>query len=173
MFIIDPKTLSLGTGIPLPCNFLSGGIATPFVRGGDYDGDGFRDALVFCPDTSGKTVLTMFWGDSSASFAASRSTNIPTPSDPVVSATSYRVGPVIPRSVAMLTTNGVFLTTPGGSDGRTFGSVTQDTTLPGGSFISAADIDGDGVADLGIVDATKTQVQFFRGIPVNDSSSVP
>ncbi len=173
MFIIDPKTLSLGTGIPLSCNFKSGGAATPFLRGADYDSDGFRDALVYCPDVSGKTVLTMFWGDSSGSFAASRSTNIPTPSDPVISVTNYRAGPVLPRSVAMLTANGVFLTTPGGSDGRTFGSVTQDTTLPGGSYIGAADIDGDGVADLGIVDVTKTQVQFFRGIPVNDSSSVP
>lgn len=171
LFAIDPSTLTPGPAITLPCTYQSPGVLQ--LRDVDLDGDGHLDALVFCPDVSGKTILTLLWGDQAGAFDASRITQVPLPSDPVVSFSVYRDGPVIPRSVLMLTAGGVFVTTPGGADKRTFGPVTQDPTLPGGSFMNTADIDGDGVIDLAIVDGTKTQVRFFRGIPVNDSPSVP
>lgn len=118
-------------------------------------------------------VVVVYWGDGTTAYLASRMTTVPLPTDPLTGFTFERKGPVATRSVVLLTANGLFSTTPGGSDGRTFGPLTQDLTLPGGSAVTEADIDGDGVIDFGIVDITKTQVQFFRGIPINDSASVP
>ena len=122
---------------------------------------------------SGTTVLVVYWGDGTNAYLASRISNVPVPTDPVTSLAYERMGAVTTRSVIVLTKNGLYSTTPGGSEGRTFGPLVQDVTLPGGNQINNGDLDGDGVTDLGIVDVTNTQVQFFRGIPINDSASVP
>lgn len=173
LFVIDSKALTLGAPIPIPCTY-DNEIGTPEIqmRFVDFDADGNRDGLLLCPDISGKPVVAMYWGDGTGAISAPGMI-VPLPSDPVTGITFERKGPTLSHAVVLLTAKGLFTTTPGGTDGRTFGPLVQEPTLPGGSDIGEADIDGDGVADFGIVDATKTQVQFFRGIPVNDSASVP
>jgi hypothetical protein len=174
LFVVDPKALTLGPAIPVPCNYANvTGAASIELRSSDFDGDGFHDLLVFCPDVSNVAVIVVYWGDGTSAYLASRMSKVPVPSDPLTSFASDREGAVSTRSVLMLTQLNLYSSTPGGSDGRTFGPPVKNLTLPGGNEINIGDIDGDGVLDLGIVDNTKTQVQFFRGIPVNDSASVP
>lgn len=174
LYIFDSNALTPGPGIPINGCAFTRTVGSLQLRSTDFDGDGFRDLLVSCPDSSGKSLLIVFWGDgSSAPLSGARSSTVPLPPDPITSVAPYRVGAVVPRSAMMLTGNGVYVSTPGGADGRTFSPALQNVTLPGGGIIVSGDLDGDGVGDLAIGDTTKTQVQFFRGVPVNDSASVP
>ncbi len=174
LYVFDANALTAGPGIPLTGCTFTRSVGVLGARATDFDGDGIRDLAVSCPDVGGKSLLTVFWGDGSATaLSGARTSTVPLPPDPVTSLTPYRVGAVATRSILMLTTNGVYVSTPGGADGRTFSLAQQNVTLPGGSDIVSADFDGDGVADLAIGDITKTQVHFIRGIPVNDSASVP
>jgi len=171
LFMVDPSTLTVGAGIPITgCNYNDSTGLTVAIP--DLDGDGFSDIIVTCPDsTSGKSVIQVFWGNGTMVLSAPQT--LPAPPEPVLSTALFRSGPVLARTVAMLTQSGVYRSLPGGPNGRTYATATKDPALPGGAFMNTADIDGDGVADMAIVDSAKTQVQFFRGIPINDSSSVP
>ena len=171
MFVIDPATLSLGPAVSLSCTYASS--SSLQLRSADFDGDGFRDIATYCSDVSGKSVMTVYWGNGTPTLDAARSSTLSVPAEPVTGFAIYRNGPVVPRSLGVLTASAFYTTTPGGSDHRTFGPLMKDPSLPGGGSMGSADIDGDGVADLGIVDTGKTRTQFFRGLPVNDAVITP
>lgn len=136
----------------------------PNLRSSDIDGDGTLDVVVHYADATGKPALIVLWNDNAGAFTLANSASVPGPPDPAVAFTSFRPGPVAQHAVAMLTAKGVYLAKTDGTK-RQFLPPVQAPGLPGGALVGAADLDGDGVADLVI--SHGSTVQFFRGLPLH------
>jgi len=125
----------------------------PVLSAGDFDGDGFSDLLLLTgASLSDSRELFVLWNDGSGGFSSSALTPIASGESPQ----AFTILPALPAGtsliqrslgVAYVTSNSALLRTV--IEGtHSFSEPTLLTDLPGGSGITAGDVDGDGLVDL-------------------------
>jgi hypothetical protein len=126
----------------------------PVLSAGDFDGDGFADLLLLTGAArSDSRELLVLWNDGSGGFSSSALTSIATDEAPQ----AFTVLPALPDGSTLTTPRsiGIAYVTKSSAQLTTVLTGTHDfsapsllTDLPGGSGITAGDVDGDGVVDL-------------------------
>jgi hypothetical protein len=118
----------------------------PEVSAVDADGDGRPDLVLLTGAPGEKTrKLLVLWNDGKGGFSTARMTLI-SGTDSPQQFTSLKAVPTRPFSFAYATASAAMIASTRGL--RQFEPAKMLTSLPGGSGIVAADVNGDGVQDL-------------------------
>jgi hypothetical protein len=132
----------------------------------DLDGDGARDLALLADETEQRR-LYVFWNDGGA-FDFKAPTKLTAPGAKGQGAASILgfaafAGDVdAPSELALTSGAGVWLVDPTASAPRSFPEPTPIATTMRAKSIAAADLDGDGLADLALADGQ--QLQILRGL---------
>lgn len=122
----------------------------------DLDADGNQDVLLLLGAEEARKLLVL-WGDGSGELSSERMSTL-TPADAQVQAfATFRTQADAPLELAY-TTEGEARLLRAGKDPRGFDDAGQLVALEQGSGITGADIDGDGVTDLVVVDSGALRV---------------
>jgi hypothetical protein len=124
---------------------------------GDLDGDHAPDVLLLTGSAPGPRKLLVLWNDGGGGFSQSESASIATREDSPQAFVLFRPTKSAPVEIAYASGERVHVLSVN-SRTRAFADAELDLTLEVGTGITAADIDGDGVADLVVADAGGVRV---------------
>jgi hypothetical protein len=125
----------------------------------DLDGDGAADVILVTGDPGGPRDLVVLWADGGGGFGADGATSVAAGEAPQAF-TPFRPTPDSKTALAYVTETSLSIRELEGDRG--FGNARRVATLVGGTGVVAADVNGDGVSDLAVVD--RSQVRIVRSL---------
>lgn len=128
------------------------------LEAADVDADGAPDLVILTgtPRVEDRKVFVL-WNDGKGRFAAGRKTRVSAEGDHPQAFAALPATPLRNVSIAYVTREAAKLV-PRTGEGRSFAMPARLTELELGTGIAAADLNGDGVADLAVLDAGHLRV---------------